>query len=89
MQRDQSDTSLLDQILERLARIEDALQPLPKKHYYSTGEAAKCLKLSKWYVRRLCSLGEIKAKKHPENGRFLIPATELDRVFSRRDAGKT
>ncbi len=79
----------LEDIRERLVRIEGALQSLrqrnKEKHFYSTGEVAGFLGLSKWYVRRLCALGEIRAEKHPENGRFLIPAKELDRVQSRRD----
>ena len=79
----------LEDIRERLARIEGTLQSLrqskKEKYFYSTGEVADVLGLSKWYVRRLCSLGEIRAEKHPENGRFLIPAKELDRVQSRRD----
>ena len=82
----------LQNIEERLARIEDVLQslklPQREKHFYSTGEVAGRLGLSKWYVRRLCSLGEIKAEKHPENGRFLVPAKELKRIESRRDVLK-
>lgn len=80
----------LQNIEERLARIEDVLQslklPQKEKYFYSTGEVAACLGLSKWYVRRQCSLGEILAEKHPESGRFLISADELQRIESRRDA---
>ena len=51
----------LQNIEERLARIEDVLQslklPAKEKYFYSTGEVAGRLGLSKWYVRRLCSLG--------------------------------
>ena len=82
----------LESIEQRLERIEEVLSslklPKKEKYYYSTGEVAARLGLSKWYVRRLCSLGEIKADKHPENGRFLIPAKELERIESRRDALK-
>ena len=82
----------LESIEQRLERIEDVLSslklPKKEKYYYSTGEVASRLGLSKWYVRRQCSLGEIKADKHPENGRFLIPAKELERIESRRDALK-
>lgn len=82
----------LQNIEERLARIEDVLQalqlPRKEKYFYSTGEVAERLGLSKWYVRRLCALGEIKAEKHPESGRFLVPAKELLRIESRRDALK-
>jgi len=82
----------LESIERRLERIEDVLAslklPRKEKYFYSTGEAAKRLGLSKWYVRRLCSLGEIAAEKHPESGRFLIPAKELERIETRRDALK-
>ena len=79
----------LSDIRERLSRIEEVLRslavPTKKKHFYTTTETAARLNLSKWYVRRLCALGEIKATKHPESGRFLIPAKELERIESRRD----
>ena len=80
----------LQNIEERLARIEDVLMslklPEKEKYFYSTAEAAKRLGLSQWYVRRQCSLGNILAEKHPESGRFLISADELQRIESRRDA---
>jgi len=80
----------LQNIEERLARIEDVLLSLKlperEKHFYSTTEVAKRLGMSKWYIRRLCSLGKIEAEKHPESGRFLISAHELQRIESRRDA---
>ena len=79
-----------EQLSEQLARIENLLESLttPKreKHFYSTNEVAERLGLSKWYVRRLCSKGEILAEKHPESGRFLISADEVERIESRRDA---
>ena len=87
-QRDQDEP--LGDIRDQLSRIEEVLRslaiPAKKKHFYSTSEVATRLSLSKWYVRRLCALGEIRAKKHPENGRFLISAKELERIESRRDA---
>jgi len=87
----QPDDELIE-IRERLIRIEDVLRaiavPAPKRHFYSTSEVAERLQLSKWYVRRLCALGEIKAEKHPENGRFMIPDKELARIQSRRDVFK-
>jgi excisionase family DNA binding protein len=80
----------LDNIAQRLERIEDLLQslqvPTKEKFFYTTNEAAERLGKSTWYVRRLCSLGEIVAEKHPESGRFLISADELDRIETRRDA---
>ncbi len=80
----------LANINERLGRIEEVLtllqMPKREKHFYSTSEAAEQLGKSTWYIRRLCSLGEILAEKHPESGRFLISADELERVETRRDA---
>ena len=80
----------LANIEHRLERIEDLLQslqmPKKQKHFYTTNEAAERLGKSTWYVRRLCSLGEILAEKHPESGRYLISADELNRVETRRDA---
>ena len=91
MRHNQHDDELTE-IRARLIRIEDVLRtiaaPPPKRHFYSTSEAAERLKLSKWYIRRLCALGEIKAKKQPENGRFLIPEKELARIESRQDVLK-
>ena len=82
----------LIEIRARLIRIEEVLRtlaaPPPKRDFYSTSEVAERLQLSPWYVRRQCALGEIKAEKHPENGRFLIPEKELARIESRRDALK-
>ena len=79
-----------ERINRRLERIENLLESLtmPKreKHFYSTNEAAERLGLSRWYVRRQCATGEILAEKHPENGRFLISAEELERIETRRDA---
>lgn len=79
----------LEKVLKRLDRIEGILEslqlPKAEKYFYSTGEVAKRLGLSKWYVRRLCALGEIEAERHPENGRHLICAEELERIESRRD----
>ena len=83
----------LESIEQRLERIEEVLSslklPKKEKYYYSTGEVASRLGLSKWYVRRLCSLGDIEAEKHPESGRFLISKKELERIETRRDALKS
>lgn len=79
----------LEQLNQRLERIEGLLEslsmPKTEKIFYTTTEAAERLGLSKWYVRRQCSLGEILAEKHPESGRFLISAEEIERIESRRD----
>lgn len=82
--------SQFEQISQRLERIENLLESLemPKreKHFYTTREAAERLSLSNWYVRRLCATGEILAEKHPESGRFLISADEMERIETRRGA---
>ncbi len=78
------------QSLQTPERIEDLLQSLQtperQKYFYTTNEAAERLGKSTWYIRRLCSLGEIVAEKHPESGRFLISADEIDRIETRRGA---
>lgn len=80
----------LEAMNRRLERIEDLLlslqSPKKEKYFYTTGEAAERLNKSAWYIRRLCSLGEILAEKHPESGRFLISADEMERLETRRDA---
>ena len=84
-----ADFASLERRLERIENVLSELKlPKKEKYFYSTGEVAKRLGLSKWYVRRQCALGEIKAEKHPESGRFLVPAKELERIASRRDALK-
>lgn len=78
-----------EQILQRLDKIEDLLEslqmPRVEREFYSTNEVAEKLGLSKWYVRRQCATGEILAEKHPESGRFLVSADELERLQTRRD----
>lgn len=80
----------IEQLNHRLERIENLLESLqaPKreKFFYSTNEIAERLGLSSWYVRQLCSNGKILADKHPESGRYLVSADELERVETRRGA---
>lgn len=73
--------------LDRIERLIMEMKPSPlQREFYSTAEVAERLGLSKWYVRRLCSLGQILAEKHPDSGRYLVSASELERVETRRDA---
>ncbi len=78
-----------DELAQRLERIEQLLltlmSPPVSRDFYSTSEAANRLGLSPWYVRRLCATGEILAEKHPESGRYLISANELERLVTRRN----
>lgn len=79
-----------NEISQQLSRIEEMLIGMRKqaveRAFYTTGEAAERLGLSKWYIRRLCATGEILAEKHPGSRRFLIPAEELHRIETRRGA---
>ena len=79
-----------EELLQRLQRIESLLESLQmhrkEKEFYSTGEVAERLGLSKWYVRRMCATGKILAEKHLQNGRFYISADELHRLETRQDA---
>ena len=79
-----------EKLEHRLGRIENLLESLqtPKreKFFYSTNEVADQLNLSNWYVRQLCAKGKILAEKHPESGRYMISADELERVETRRGA---
>jgi excisionase family DNA binding protein len=91
MQQETRDAALrIEELNERLGRIENLLEALqaPKreKHFYTTKEAAERLDLSNWYVRKLCADGVILAEKHPESGRFLIAADEINRIETRRGA---
>lgn len=75
-------------LLERLARIEAALQSLVRektiKEWYSTADVAVLLGKSEYTVREWCRLGRVRASKkayargaHPE---WLICHTELQRL---------
>ena len=81
-------TGGLTLLLERLSRIEAALQSLVRektiKEWYSTGEVAALLGKSDYTVREWCRLGRVRASKkahargaHPE---WLIAHTELQRL---------
>ena len=78
----------LEAVLERLARIEEALGTLlhekTVKEWYSTAEVAKLLGKSEYTVREWCRLGRVQASKkahqrgaHPE---WLISHVELTRL---------
>ena len=75
----------IDHRLERIENLLESLQtPKREKFFYSTNEVADQLNLSNWYVRQLCAKGKILAEKHPESGRYMISADELERVETRR-----
>jgi transposase len=77
-----------NELLERLTRIEAALQTLLRektvKEWYSTAEVASILGKSDYTVREWCRLGRVSASKkahargaHPE---WLIGHKELQRL---------
>jgi hypothetical protein len=76
-------------VLERLERIETTLAALVEKQvvkdFYSTGEAAKFLRLAEFTVRNYCRLGRINGeKKGSGRGKFqswVISHKELQRVL--------
>lgn len=81
-------TGGLTLMLERLSRIEAALQSLVRektiKEWYSTAEVASILGKSDYTVREWCRLGRVTASKkahargaHPE---WLIAHAELQRL---------
>jgi hypothetical protein len=81
-------TDIQPNILERLERIESALQALVSqrmiKEYYSTAEVAQILGKAEFTVREWCRLGRIWAEKRPcGRGRtkeWMISHEELTRV---------
>ena len=75
-------------VIERLSRIEDALQSLMRertvKEWYSTAEVAAALGKADYTVREWCRLGRVQAtKKHYARGahtEWLISHDELIRI---------
>ena len=79
---------LLEQVLERLGRIEAMLvemrQQPATKEWYTTAEVAATLGRAEYTVREHCRLGRIQAKKKPcgrgKGGEWLISHDELVRL---------
>jgi transposase len=78
----------MDPVLERLAKIETALQLLVRQRtvrdYYSTEDVAQILGKSSFTVREWCRLGRIHAEKRA-SGRgtsleWMISHEELERI---------
>jgi hypothetical protein len=78
----------MDQLLERLDRIEAALSHLlgqrMVKEWYSTAEVAAILNRADYTVREWCRQGRIRAKKKPcgrgKGGEWLVSHDELTRL---------
>jgi hypothetical protein len=81
-------TDSLTEVLERLTRIEDAIQSLHRertvKAWYTTGEVAALLGKAEYTVREWCRLGRVAAtKKAHSRGahlEWLVSHEELTRV---------
>ena len=75
-------------VIERLSRIEDALQSLVRerteKEWYSTSEVAAVLRKADYTVREWCRLGRVRATKKPyargAHTEWLISHDELTRI---------
>jgi hypothetical protein len=81
-------TETLGEILDRLGRIEVAMQTLVRektvKDWYSTAEVAKILDRSEYSVREWCRLRRVVAVKKPTprgaHAEWLISHEELQRL---------
>lgn len=81
-------TEELNPLLERLDRIEAALETLIRqrmvKDWYSTAEVAKLLKRAEYTVREWCRQGRIRARKKPcgrgKGGEWLVSHEEFTRL---------
>jgi hypothetical protein len=78
----------IDHVIERLARIEEALRQLVTertiKEWYTTAEVAKLLGKAEWTVREWCRLGRVNADKRPcgrgRSQEWIISHEELERI---------
>lgn len=76
------------EILQRLERIESALQTLIAqrtiKDYYTTTEAAELLGKAEFTVREWCRLGRVNAEKRAcgrgASQEWIVSAAELERI---------
>lgn len=82
------DADLVEQLIQKLARIESAVASLVSqrmvKDWYTTAEAAKLLDRSEWTVREWCRLGRVRANKR-RCGRgnaqeWIVSHEELERI---------
>lgn len=55
---------------------------MQKNPWYAPGEVALMLGVCTETVRRWCRKGHLYAEKRGPKGRFMIPASELDRVLA-------
>lgn len=79
---------MLQELIERLGRVEAALQQLVRqrtvKDWYTTAEVAELLDKAEYTVREYCRLGRMQATKKPcgrgKGGEWLISHAELERL---------
>jgi DNA-directed RNA polymerase specialized sigma24 family protein len=82
------DTLNFDELIQRLSRIESALEELllqrTVKEWYTVSEIAKILDRSEYTVREWCRLGRAKGRKKPcgrgKGGEWLVSHAELMRL---------
>jgi hypothetical protein len=78
----------IEEVIERLARIEQALADLNKarsvKEWYSTAEAAEILGKAEFTVREHCRLGRVRASKRPcgrgNSQEWMLSHEEIERI---------
>jgi hypothetical protein len=78
----------IEDVLERLARIEQALNAIVQqrtiKEWYSTAEAAELLGKAEFTVREWCRLGRVRASKRPcgrgVSQEWILAHEELQRI---------
>jgi hypothetical protein len=83
-----SDTMHINELIQRLDRIESALAELlnvrTAKAWYTTGEVAEILDRAEYTVREWCRQGRIRAKKklcgRGKGGEWLVSHEELTRL---------
>ena len=81
-------TDILNDLVARMARIEQALDLLVRqrtvKEWYSTAEVARLLGKAEFTVREWCRLGRVKAEKKKCGrgvaGEWIVSHEELTRV---------
>lgn len=79
-----ADATMLAQILQRLASLEDKIDHLVEqraaKEWYTTGEVAEALGKSEYTIREFCRKGQVPAQKSPNGRSWLIAHGDLLRL---------
>src|SRR5687767_3771528 len=88
LQRSNTMSASIEDVIERLARIEQALQDIVQqraiKEWYTTSEVAELLNRAEWTVREWARLGRIRASKRQcgrgNSQEWIVSHEELQRV---------